>query len=121
MTTTTDFTALCAAIDAGDDDALSIMADWLEETGDERATGMREVIRLAARPTQLRLDMFHPQFSWGWVLDAFVPVRWAEGCVSSGVIRRLAGENVHPIGQAAKVPGARHAAYLALAEALGEV
>lgn len=37
----TDALALCAAIDAGDDSALPILADCLEEAGDPRASGLR--------------------------------------------------------------------------------
>lgn len=35
--------AFCAAIDAGDDSLLPILADLLEETGDARAAGLRAV------------------------------------------------------------------------------
>lgn len=48
MTTTDhDLVALCAAIDAGDDSALPVLADLLEERGDPRAVGLR---RFAHRP-----------------------------------------------------------------------
>lgn len=45
--TDTNFEAICAAIDAGEDSALPYLTDWLEEHGDPRAKEMRDIARLA--------------------------------------------------------------------------
>ena len=39
-----DQAALCATIDAGDDSALPILADALEEASDPRAAGLRRLV-----------------------------------------------------------------------------
>lgn len=45
MTTMTPtIAALCAALDAGDDPVLPILADALEEAGDPRAAGLRRCV-----------------------------------------------------------------------------
>ncbi len=60
-----DIAALCAAIDAGDDAVLPILADALEEAGDALAVGLR----LAAEYAGL-LGCNDPdsrrQPEWGW-------------------------------------------------------
>lgn len=45
-----DLKALLAAVDAGQDDCLPVLADLLEETGDERAAGLRALIERKKRP-----------------------------------------------------------------------
>ncbi len=44
---------LCLDIDGGDDEALLFLADVLEEEGDPRVEGLRTVILMGYRPTQL--------------------------------------------------------------------
>lgn len=96
-----NFTAICAAIDDGDDAALLPLADWLEEQGDPRADALRQTL---PRPyvnglkrawwTRLRLGSLA-------CIHAQIP------CEE----RRGEGTLVYPT---------RSAAYLALAEALTE-
>jgi len=50
MTHTADLNRLLAALDAGDDSVLPVLADLLEEQGDRRAAGLR---RLPAAPSGL--------------------------------------------------------------------
>jgi len=112
-TMTSDFLALCAAIDAGDDSALPALADWLEEAGDPRAAGLR---RFAHRPA-LEIDAQPCRMAglWAWHIlsDEYV------GCLAREVFLRLrkAGHGVQWAGKRALYP-TRSAAYLALAEAL---
>lgn len=44
--------ALLMAVDAGDDTVLPQVADLLEEQGDARAAGMRELLRIKWRPVR---------------------------------------------------------------------
>lgn len=51
MTSTADYAALCAAIDAGDDcEAMLALADWLEENGSPLARWVRTVAKSQTRP-----------------------------------------------------------------------
>lgn len=116
MTTTTDYAALCAAIDAGDDGALLPLADWLEETGDPRAAGMRRASAFRAG-------------HWLGLKDG--PAHWCSlgsnpqrSGLDDEVFDRLAGGEVHVTEQRRyeqfrqRVYPSRSAAYLALEEAL---
>ncbi len=40
----TDIEALCRAVDQGDDSALAILADAMEEAGDGRSEGLRRIV-----------------------------------------------------------------------------
>lgn len=92
MTATQDIAALCAAIDAGDDTAVSPLADAMEEAGDPRAAGLRLRHR-----SELKRS---PKGTWYWL-----PPSWG----SDWIPERL--RYGHP---------SRSAAFLALAEALTE-
>lgn len=70
---TPDAIALLAAIDAGDDSCLPILADLLEEAGDPRAAGLRSYFNSIERP---RLSAFGPRlpngrFRCAWVCGKF--------------------------------------------------
>lgn len=100
------FAALCAALDAGDDTALPILADALEEADSPLSAGLR-AIPPDARPLH-SLDRTWRWFSAGWWEDD-------RSTVAEAVFNRL------PAGS----PGAtwrdyptRSAAFLAIAEAL---
>ncbi len=122
MTTIHDIAALCAAIDDGDDSALPILADALEEAGDPRAGGLRKC------PPLFRWDM-DGMFGW-WYLPFLVEnypedrFGWSEHSVTAEQAEalRLAG---HPPYQATtgettcvRCWRTYSAAYLALAEVL---
>lgn len=49
ITHESDLAALCAAVDDGDDDALSVLADWLEERGHD-TTRLRRAIEGSKSP-----------------------------------------------------------------------
>jgi hypothetical protein len=65
----TDIGRMCAALNAGDDDALFPLADAMEEAGDPRAAGCAAVLR--DRPPggpDYRPDM-PDGHRWGWWWD----------------------------------------------------
>ncbi len=66
-TMTADFAALCAAIDQGDDSALPVLADLLEEQIDPRAAGLRRLWAhgKASRPVKSN----YTRTLWVWYSD----------------------------------------------------
>lgn len=116
-TMTLDITALCNAIDAGDDVAIAVLADALEEAGDPLATGLR----LAT--------VYHPDDS-----DAYWGYQWWDNAgtghgaaeVTPDIMDRLKESVQYPNGVGTgpgwcdrfAYYGTRSAAYLALAEAM---
>lgn len=119
-TLTFDALALCAAIDGGDDTALPILADWLEEAGDARAAGMR----LAGRH---RPQLLHPPFLrsasdlYCWLPPDERPDRNLLPCVlPAHVYARLMPPATSRLSHRvlARAYPTRSAAFLALAEAL---
>lgn len=121
MTTTDDIAALRAALDAGDDGVLPVLADALEEAGDARAAGLRRIGD--RRP----LDTWDPMDTWarrhGWLLENCPGVCFgkhtAPAQLPAKVFRRM-------LRRTAKIVSprvdyyypTRSAAYLALATAL---
>lgn len=59
--------ALCAAIDAGDDGALPILADALEGAGDPRAAGLRRIMAFGRLLAPRRLGgNVSAEHRWHW-------------------------------------------------------
>ncbi len=118
MTTHPDLPAILAAVDAGDDGVLPILADLLEEMGDRRAAGLRaSQVGDALCPVDLvRHDTGH---RWGWLTDDEGSAGGA--FLAPGVFARLRGGKAYRESKrwlASRGYPTRSAAYLALAEAL---
>jgi hypothetical protein len=112
MTTdTADLDAMLAALDDGDDSVLPLVADWLEEAGDQRAAGLRGMPRTGYLPERVvlpgRLAMHGWQLSYGH--------RHSIGVALAGKLDRVDG--VLHYGDWRLFPS-RSAAVLALAAAL---
>ena len=127
MTTTTeDITRLCAAIDGGDDSALPILADALEEAGDPRAPGLRRAVGRCPKKITPEIGAeCDEEFGWaGWHRGPNRPhlVEPAQLRAVSRVAARYGGMMAdrgmlnHPIRTV--VFRLRSAAFLALAEAI---
>lgn len=104
--------SLLAAIDAGDDEVLPILADALEEDGDGRAAGLRHKWsrRLTPAPQNARPE------NWGWKR-----IKTSGACVrphhvETGIWERLQGATIR--GGQWKWWPTRSGAFLALAAAL---
>ncbi len=99
---------LRAVIDAGDDSALTALADALEETGDARAAGVRLID--GQKPDEL-----YDESGWVWLSQPGCPTGLSQrvfgGLVEDEEERRNDQERIYPT---------RSAAFLALAEALTE-
>jgi hypothetical protein len=96
--------ALCSAIDAGDDSALPILADALEEAGDPRADGVRLVV--AGR--------YEPARNWTEFDDE-------AGAIPAALFGRAIRLRLHRVWTGSTLHyDDRSAAYLALAEALAD-
>lgn len=136
---TPDMSAMCLAIDDGDDSALPDLADALEEAGDKRAEGLRRIcpdsrFRCLAWPARFVFHGPSRRWSWGWI-DGSHPPHGADAStffrsqLAESIYRRLLGRSAShtfaPSASAytasrAKVYPTRSAAYLALAAALAE-
>lgn len=118
MTTTDTVRRLCAALDAGDDAVLPILADALEDAGEDvLAAGLR----LVCVPwSGCRKRPRHVRGSWGWRCDP--RKRRAADLVSADIAARLparwAGATIPDHGYSTHRYPTRSAAYLALAAAL---
>ncbi len=109
----TDIDAICVAIDGGDDVAILILADALEEAGDQRWLGLRTVVTTGNRPA------IYYDNTAAWTRDV-----GAECCVGVEVFIHLPPgvdgclpHATHVAGNTVWYP-TRSAAYLALAAAL---
>lgn len=114
MKIATDIDALCAAIDAGDDSALPILADALEEAGDARHAGLRRVPLTPRKECDGRYVWWADHRGTDW------DTRIVRDAIPRAVWERLEGgeetcRNHSPPGMSFPT---RSAAYLALAEAL---
>lgn len=119
MSITPDITALCAALDAGDDSALGPLADALEEAGDPRAAGMPPAID-AWRDTRPDWNDGPDETRWGWweECDDSHAGGWAQYAIlTRSEFAALPGQESRPHW---KGYPSRSAAYLALAEALAK-
>lgn len=114
MTTLDDtIRGLCAALDAGDDRVLPILADALEDAGDGRAAGLRGDL---PRPV---LSTGHGRAYWvWWRRDA--PCRPNQGVIRVATFFHLRGMVRWNFGAGWAYYDTRSAAYLALAAALVE-
>jgi hypothetical protein len=114
MTTALDIAALMQAIDDGDDSALPILADALDEAGDPRAAGLRRIPWIA-------LPLCSVQ---GWTWEKIRPRRaqLPHHLPESWFFRlKGGGRTKAPWGLSApKTYPTRSSAYLALAAALTE-
>lgn len=112
--------ALCAAVDAGDDAVLPILADALEEAGDGRAAKLRLAPHLY-RP----LAVWRGEHEWAWVCGSEGLGGCWSGETGRTLFRRLKGGRLIPRGgayrRAERVYPTRSAAYLALSLALTEM
>lgn len=117
--TTTDMAALCAVIDAGDDSALPILADLLEETGDPRAAGLRRLGRLRRKATPYRVAETRSSDAgcWGWGPTSHPDAVRHGYAVPIRVFRRLT-TSLGWGSRTYRAHSSRSAAYLALAAAL---
>jgi hypothetical protein len=120
-TLTPDVLALCRAIDdpdcIGEDRAmaLSALADALEEAGDASASGLRQIINFDRRPWPIPRNSLREQQCWAWfegpqAFSGLAPETFA--LMRGNPEPRLATAQPH------KWFTSRHAAFLALAEAL---
>jgi len=126
MTTALDIAALCAAIDAGDDGVLPILADALEEAQDARAAGLRLVgDRRPSLSFGGRVGAITEGAAWN---KAPRGARAGGSEVTEGLYRRIRGQQAHEYEHVKSIKGdlsrlhfaTRSAAFLALAQALTE-
>ncbi len=123
MTTTdaTDLARLLAALDDGDDSMLPIVADLLEEAGDQRAVGLRRVAGWHAytgfQPHLREAPVAGEPRIWGWIPNLPGNEKYAYGLLKPAVFSRLR-DNVWPGIPEGRYYPTRSAAYLALAAAL---
>jgi hypothetical protein len=121
MTMTPDVLALCAAIDdpdcIGEDRAmaLSALADALEEADDASSGGLRQIINFDCRPWPIPQHPARAGYLWAWFegphgFSGLAPETFAS--LKGDARPRLATAQPH------KWFTSRHAAFLALAEAL---
>lgn len=117
MVTAHDIAALCAAIDAGDDSALPVLADALEEAGDGRAKGLRDILWYGDI-MPIRRNGLYAETLWAWE-----PTR-GRGPHLPHRVRRSWFDRLPPLNAPGRVQApamtypTRSAAYLALAAAL---
>jgi hypothetical protein len=101
--------ALCSAIDAGDDSALPILADALEEAGDPRADGVRLVVAGRYEPARNGVGCYWTEFD-----DE-------AGAIPAALFGRAIRLRLHRVWTGSTLHyDDRSAAYLALAEALAD-
>jgi hypothetical protein len=99
---------LCAEIDEGRDELLPVLADTLDDLGDPRAEGLRLI-------EEQEPDEIHPDYQPGWL--------WLSkpGCptgLPASVFERLRGDDETRRNDTERIYPSRHAAILALAQAL---
>jgi hypothetical protein len=119
MPTLTDRTALLAALDAGDDSVILILADCLEEECDPLAAGLRMVTGHRPLPQSGMNTAVAPRWLWVSDSDPDTPRFMTDCRLPQDIIGRLpspAGLNT----EHRRYFRTRSAAYLALAQALVE-
>ena len=121
MTVTQDYAALCNAIDDGDDSALPILADWLEEQGDRRAEWLRILIEDGKMPSRINsldgMGNWETIYSWQFrQLEVSQDPRHYVGCYK-GLCKTLLSRFSD---QWATSHQSRSAAYLDIAQYLAE-
>ncbi len=117
MTHTADITALCRALDRGEDDVLPILADALEEAGDGLADAVRTVAEWALLEHPGMPCQPHDRGgSWYWSRRSDTPYPARPDVIADDIYDHLTGGRLH--STFARSYASRSAALLALAEAL---